>query len=103
MGKSKELFDFDLELTNEDIEQELMMRNDDEYQYQEWMKSNEFVEYVNSEIDNLKPIYSESDIMGATRYASQQITIDPSEVGKEVYDMLFSEKIEEYLSLYKNG
>ena len=102
MGKSKELFDFDLELTNEDIEQELMMRSDDEYQYQEWMKSNEFVEYVNSEIDNLKPIYSESDIMGATRYASQQITIDPSEVGKEVYDMLFSEKIEEYLSLHRN-
>jgi len=103
MGKSKELFDFDLELTNEDIQQELMMRNDDEYQYQEWMKSDEFVEYVNSEIDNLKPIYSESDIMSATRYASQQITIDPSEVGKEVYDMLFSEKIEEYLSLYRNG
>jgi len=38
--------------------------------------------------------------MGATRYASKSITIDPSEVGKEVYDMLFSEKIEEYLSLY---
>jgi hypothetical protein len=36
--------------------------------------------------------------MGATRYASKSITIEPSEVGKEVYDMLFSEKIEEYLS-----
>jgi len=43
-------------------------------------------------------LYSESDIMGATRYASKSITIEPSEVGKEVYDMLFSEKIEEYLS-----
>ena len=102
MGRTKELFEFDLELTNEDFEQELMMRNDDEYQYNEWLKSEEFVEYVNSEIDNLKPLYSESDIMGATRYASQQITIDPSEVGKEVYDMLFSEKIEEYLSLHRN-
>jgi hypothetical protein len=38
--------------------------------------------------------------MSATRYASKSITIDPSEVGKGVYDMLFSEKIEEYLSLY---
>jgi hypothetical protein len=101
MGKSKELFDFDLELTNEDIEQELMMRNDDEYQYQQWMESEEFVEYVNAEIDSTKPLYSESDIMGATRYASKSITIQPSEVGKEVYDMLFSEKIEEYLSLKK--
>ena len=47
-----------------------------------------------------KPRYSEIDMSSATRYASQQITIDPSEVGKEVYDMLFSEKIEEYLSLH---
>ena len=31
---------------------------------------------------------------------STHITLDPSEVGKQVYDMLFSEKIEEYLSLY---
>jgi len=36
--------------------------------------------------------------MRATRYASEHITIEPSEVGKEVYDMLFSEKIEEYLT-----
>ena len=63
------------------------------------MESEEFVEYVNAEIDSTKPLYSESDIMGATRYASKSITINPSEVGKEVYDMLFSEKIEEYLSL----
>ena len=37
--------------------------------------------------------------MGATRYASSHITLEPREVGKKVYDMLFSEKIEEYLSL----
>ena len=36
--------------------------------------------------------------MRATRYASEHITIEPSEVCKEVYDMLFSEKIEEYLT-----
>ena len=98
MGRIKDLLD-DLNLTNKDIEEELMMRNDDEYHYQKWMESEEFVEYVNAEIDSTKPIYSESDIMGATRYASAHITIEPSEVGKKVYDMLFSEKIEEYLSL----
>ena len=98
MGRTKELLD-ELHITEEDIMNELTSRNDDEYQYQKWMESQEFVEYVNAEIDSTKPLYSESDIMGATRYASKSITINPSEVGKEVYDMLFSEKIEEYLSL----
>lgn len=99
MGRTKDLLG-DLHITEEDILDELTARNDDEYQYKQWMESQEFVEYVNAEIDSTKPLYSESDIMGATRYASNQITIDPNEVGKEVYDMLFSEKIEEYLSLY---
>ena len=98
MGRTKELLD-ELHITEEDIMNELTSRNDDEYQYQKWMESEEFVEYVNAEIDSTKPLYSESDIMGATRYASKSITIPPSEVGNEVYDMLFSEKIEEYLSL----
>ena len=98
MGRTKELLD-ELHITEEDIMNELTSRNDDDYQYQKWMESEEFVEYVNAEIDSTKPLYSESDIMGATRYASKSITINPSEVGKEVYDMLFSEKIEEYLSL----
>ena len=72
----------------------------DQLEYQEWLQSDGFVEYVNGEIDMTKSRYSEIDITSATRYASQQITIDPTEVGKEVYDMLFSEKIEEYLSLH---
>lgn len=101
MGRTKDLLG-DLDLTESDILDELTSRNDDEYQYQKWMESQEFVEYVNAEIDSTKPLYSESDIMGATRYASKSIMIEPSEVGKEVYDMLFSEKIEEYLSLQKN-
>lgn len=101
MGKTKELLG-DLDLTESDILDELTSRNDDEYQYQKWMESEEFVEYVNREIDSTKPLYSEADIMEATRYASKSIMIEPSEVGKQVYDMLFSEKIEEYLSLHKN-
>ena len=90
MGKTKEL----LEQMNE-----ANQMIDDSYQYNEWLQSDEFVEYVNREIDKTRPLYSESDIMGATRYASEHITIEPSEIGKKVYDMLFSEKIEEYLSL----
>ena len=95
MGKVKEQLINEMEkahLTNQ--------RADSDYEYQEWLESDEFLEYVNREIDKTKPQYSESDIMGATRYASDHITIEPSEVGKKVYDMLFSEKIEEYLSLH---
>lgn len=99
MGKIKNQL-LDMELTQEELDQELYERYKDELDYQEWLESEEFVEYVNGELDSVKPRYSELDIMNATRYASKSITIDPSEVGKEVYDMLFSEKIEEYLSLH---
>ena len=87
-------------LSQVELENELYHRYKDELEYEEWLGGEAFVEYVNGEIDSTKPRYSESDIMGATRYASKQITIEPCEVGKEVYDMLFSEKIEEYLSLH---
>ena len=90
MGKTKELLD------------ELQSRDDYDYQYQQWLESKEFVEYVNGELDSTRPTYSEYDIMSATRYASEYITIDPSEVGKKVYDMLFSEKVEEYLTCKTN-
>ena len=99
MGRIKELLN-DIDITNEDIEMDLLQRNEDQLEYEEWLQSEGFVEYVNGEIDMTKPRYSEIDMTSAVRYASQQITIDPSEVGKEVYDMLFSEKIEEYLALY---
>jgi hypothetical protein len=87
-------------LTQYEIDDMLYNRYKDTIEYEEWLKTEGFVEYVNGEIDSLKPRYSESDIMGATRYASKSIIVDPSEVGKETYDMLFSEKIEEYLSLH---
>ena len=87
-------------LTQVELERELYNRYQDELEYQEWLETEGFVEYVNGEIDMTKLRYSESDIMSATRYASKSIIVDPCEVGKEVYDMLFSEKIEEYLSLH---
>tara|TARA_B100000963_G_C22052465_1_gene420156 strand:- start:149 stop:463 length:315 start_codon:yes stop_codon:yes gene_type:complete len=102
MGKSKKLidcFDFGIDISEEEILDELYSRNDYDYQYESWLNSPEYVEYVNMEIEKTKPIYSESDIISATRYASTHITIQPQEVGKNVYDILFSEKIQEYLSL----
>ena len=98
MGRTKDLLS-DIELTQSEIERELYNRYQDELEYEEWLQTDGFVEYVNAEIDMSRPRYSELDITSAIRYASKQIILDPSEVGKEVYDMLFSEKIEEYLSL----
>ena len=98
MGKIKDILD--IELPQDQLELELYKRYADELEYQEWLQTDGFVEYVNGEIDMTKPRYSEIDMSSAVRYASQQITIDPNEVGKEVYDMLFSEKIEEYLTIY---
>lgn len=87
-------------LTQVELERELYNRYQDQLEYEEWLKTDGFIEFVNGELDSTKPRYSESDIMLATRYASKSILVDPAEVGKEVYDMLFSEKIEEYLSLH---
>ena len=98
MGRTKDLLS-DIELTQSEIERELYNRYQDELEYEEWLQTDGFVEYVNAEIDMSRPRYSELDITSAIRYASKQIILDPSEVGKEVYDMLFSEKVEEYLSL----
>ena len=98
MGRIKD--SLDIEIPQDQLELELYKRYADELEYEEWLQSDGFVEYVNGEIDMTKPRYSEIDMSSAVRYASQQITIDPNEVGKEVYDMLFSEKIEEYLTLY---
>ena len=97
MGRTKNFLD-GLNLNEEELNEELYSRADEDYQYKKWLESKEFVEYVNGELDSTRPRYSEHDISSATRYASEHITIDPSEVGKKVYDMLFSEKVEEYLT-----
>ena len=60
MGKTKEL----LQQMNE-----ANQMVDDSYQYNEWLQSDEFVEYVNREIDKTRPQYSEQDIMDSIRYA----------------------------------
>ena len=89
-------------LSQVELEEELYNRYKDQLEYEEWLRTEGFVEYVNGELDMTKLRYSESDITNAIRYASKSIIVDPTEVGKEVYDMLFSEKIEEYLSLHRN-
>ena len=67
-------------------------------EYEEWMNSEGYVTFVNDEIEITKPKYSDGDLIDALQYARKGIIIEPEEVGKEVYDRLFSEKIFEYLN-----
>lgn len=67
-------------------------------EHEEWMNSEGYVTFVNDEIELTKPKYSDSDLIDALQYARSGIIIEPEEVGKEVYDRLFSEKVFEYLN-----
>lgn len=91
------------DLTQDELEDMLYNRYNEDSAYQQWLESDDYVNFVNDELATLKPIYSQFDIGSAIRYASTQIQIEPSEVGKEVYDMLFSEKIQEHLNSHRNG
>ena len=53
MGKTKKLFDFDFdfELNENEMYEELYSRNDYDYQYKKWQESEDYVEFVNSEIN----------------------------------------------------
>jgi len=67
-------------------------------EYEEWTNSEGYVTFVNDEFNLTKPIYSKGDLADALQYARKSIIIEPQEVGKEVYDRLFSEKVFEYLN-----
>ena len=83
-------------LTQEELENELYHRYQD--QYDEWVQSEDYVNYVNDIINETKPTFSSDDLNRALEYASQMVAIEPSEVGKEVYDKLFSEKVREFIN-----
>ncbi len=100
MGKLKEKLINGL--THEELENSLNQGLNYDCGYDQWLESGEFIEFVNDELETIKPIYSQSNIDSAIRYASTQVQIEPSEVGKDVYDKLLTEKIEEYLNLHRN-
>ena len=54
MGKIKEKLLNNI--SQEDLERELFYRYEEDYQ--QWLESDEFVEYVNGEIEKTKPRYS---------------------------------------------
>lgn len=87
MGKTKNLLEG---LTENELNQELYSRNDDDsYQYEEWKKSDEYIQMVNDEIKEYQPKYSDAEIDNAISYAFDQIQLPMEEVGKETYEKLF--------------
>ena len=107
MGKTKQLlYDGpngfnDWKLDSDGMPDDRWFMNPDvrfEAEYQEWYDGEGYVSFVNDEIDIAKPKYSDGEVVDALKYASNSIIIDASEVGKGVYDKLFSEKIMEYLN-----
>jgi|LakMenE18May11ns_1017448.scaffolds.fasta_scaffold9892029_4 hypothetical protein len=67
-------------------------------EYDEWLKSDDFINMINEELDRAKPIYSQYDIAYALNYAKSGIIVEASEIGSDVYNTLFSEKVFEYLN-----
>ena len=97
MSRTKKLLD-GLDLSEAEIEQESYLRNDFDYQWESYVKSEDYVNMINDEISKVSKIYHQFDIESALQYASDGINIQPEEIGKELYDILFSEKVLEYLN-----
>jgi hypothetical protein len=107
MGKTKELlYDGpdgfnDWKIGKEDLPNHEWFMNPDlryDMEYKEWENSEGYVAFVNDEIDITKPKHSDGDVVDALQYAQKSIIIEPQEVGKEIYNRLFSEKVFEYLN-----
>lgn len=65
--------------------------------YQEYRKSDEYIGMVNEEIEKTQPKYSEKDLQDALEVAFQNITIDPREIGNDVFGQLIHDEAQRYL------
>jgi response regulator of citrate/malate metabolism len=71
---------------------------DDAYNYQQWLESDDYINYVNDQLAHSNPEFSMEDITKALDWAKSAINTEPTEIGKEVYDILFIEKVYEHLN-----
>lgn len=96
MGKIKENLINNLSVDDFYTLQE--MSDEEERSYQEWLESDEYIQFVNEQIEYTKPIFSIDDIKSALDWAKSAINVEPTDIGKDVYDILFIEKVEEHLN-----
>jgi hypothetical protein len=69
-----------------------------DYQFEEYLQSEKYVDEVNSVLESTKPKYSSSDVEQAISYAFDSVIVESDEVGKDVYGKLIHEKVIEYLN-----
>ena len=97
MGKIKsEMID---NISRHELDEVLQKQyEDDAYNYQQWLESDDYINFVNNQLEQTNPVFSYDDIRGALDWAKSAVNIDPTDIGKEVYDILFIEKVEEHLN-----
>jgi len=74
------------------------MNEDEERKYQEWITSDEYIQFVNEQLAETNLEFSMVDIQNALIWAKSAINVEPTDIGKDVYDILFIEKVEEHLN-----
>jgi len=72
--------------------------SDEEDRYQEWVNSDEYIQFVNEQLNESNETFSFSNIKDALDWAKSAINVEPTDIGKDVYDILFIEKVEEHLN-----
>jgi len=97
MGKTKEFLLGDIHLSQEEMEHRLYVRGDEDYLYKQWLKSPEYVEFVNEQITRCTPKYSEEMVDRAIQKSFEALQILPDEVGKDTYAKLFRQHFFENL------
>ena len=97
MGKSKGIHIRYNPLSGE-FEDMTKQYEDDAYQYEEWKKSSEYIDMVNSEFAKHKPKYSEVDMDNAISNAFKSLQVTSEEVGIDVYEKLFRQHFNEALN-----
>jgi hypothetical protein len=96
MGKIKEHLINNLNEDDFNTIQEIS--DEEERKYQEWLQSDEYIDFVNEQLRESNELFSLNDIKNALDWAKSAINVEPTDIGKDVYDILFIEKVEEHLN-----
>jgi len=86
------------EMSQHEIDTYLYNKHVRDIEYEEWLQSDEYVDLVNSELENTKLVYSEWEVTKALEYGISAVQVTPSEVGTDVYGKLLHEKVFEFLN-----
>ena len=86
------------EMSQHEIDVYLYNKQFRDMEYEEWLQSDEYTDFVNNELEDTKLIYSVSDISQALKYGLSAVQVTSEEVGIDVYGKLLHEKVFEYLN-----